>query len=49
MNKLGINFENVLSIKDELNITVLDALKKLKSMGISSLDVKFERLTGENS
>lgn len=49
MNKLGINFENVLSIQGELNITVLETLKKLKLMGVSSLDVKFERLTGENS
>ena len=49
MNKLGINFENVLSIKAELNITLLETLKKLKSIGVSSLDVKFERLTGENS
>ena len=49
MNKLGINLENVLSIKAELNITLLETLKKLKSIGVSSLDVAFERLTGENS
>ena len=49
MTKLGINFENVLSIKDELNLNLLQALNKLKSVGYSSLDVKYERLTGENS
>ncbi len=49
MNKLGINFENVLAIKEELNLNVLQTLNKLKSIGISSLDVKYERLTGENS
>ncbi len=49
MNKLGINFENVLAIKDELNISVLQALNKLKSVGYCSLDVKYERLIGENS
>ena len=27
MNKLGINFENVIAIKDELNINVIEALK----------------------
>lgn len=49
MNKLGINFENVLSIKEELNLNVLDTLSKLKNIGISSLDVKYERLIGESS
>ncbi len=49
INKLGINFENVLSIKEELNLSVLQTLNKLKSIGISSLDVKYERLTGVNS
>ncbi len=49
MKKLGINFENVLAIKEELNINVLQTLYKLKSIGITSLDVKYERLIGENS
>ncbi|MBE5744446.1 MAG: sugar phosphate isomerase/epimerase [Clostridiales bacterium] len=49
MKKLGINFENVLAIKEELNINVLQALYKLKGIGITSLDVKYERLIGENS
>ena len=49
MKKLGINFENVLSVKEELNINVLQTLYKLKSVGITSLDVKYERLVGENS
>lgn len=49
MKKLGINFENVLSVKDELNINLLQTLYKLKGVGISSLDVKYERLVGENS
>ncbi len=49
MKKLGINFENVLAVKDELNINVLQTLYKLKSVGITSLDVKYERLVGENS
>ncbi|MBQ3235414.1 MAG: sugar phosphate isomerase/epimerase, partial [Clostridia bacterium] len=49
MKRLGINFENVLSVKEELNINVLQALYKLKSVGITSLDVKYERLIGENS
>ncbi len=49
MKKLGINFENVLAIKEELNINVLQTLYKLKEIGITSLDVKYERLIGENS
>ena len=49
MRKLGINFENVLSVKEELNINLLQTLNKLKSVGITSLDVKYERLVGENS
>ena len=49
MTKLGINFENVLAITKELDLNVLQTLNKLKSIGISSLDVKYERLTGEKS
>ncbi len=49
MNKVGINFENVLTIKEELNLNLLQTLSKLKSLGITSLDVKYERLIGENS
>lgn len=49
MRKLGINFENALSVKEELNINLLQTLNKLKSVGITSLDVKYERLVGENS
>ena len=49
MTKLGINFENVLAISKELDLDVLQTLNKLKSIGISSLDVKYERLTGEKS
>ena len=49
MKKLGINFENVLSVKEELNINLLQTLYKLKTVGITSLDVKYERLIGENS
>lgn len=49
MNKIGINFENVLSIKEELNISVLEVLNKLKTLGITSLDVKYERLIGSDS
>ncbi|MBO5926113.1 MAG: sugar phosphate isomerase/epimerase [Clostridia bacterium] len=48
MKNLGINFENVLSIKEELNITTLEALKKIKDLGFSSLDVKYERLVENN-
>lgn len=49
MKKLGINFENVLTIASEFNIDVLSALYKVKNLGITSLDVKYERLIGENS
>ena len=49
MKKLGINFENVLAVKDELNIDLLQTLYKLKGVGITSLDVKYERLVGEDS
>lgn len=49
MYKLGINFENVLSVAKELNISVIEALNRLKLIGISSLDVDYSRLTGENS
>ena len=49
MKKLGINFENVLTISQEFNIDVLSALYKVKNLGITSLDVKYERLIGENS
>lgn len=47
MNKIGINFENVLAVKEELNITLFETLNKLKSLGITSLDVKYERLVEE--
>ena len=49
MNKVGVNFENVLTLKEELNLNLIETLSKLKSLGITSLDVKYERLTGENS
>ena len=49
MKKLGINFENVLTISQEFNIDALSALYKVKNLGITSLDVKYERLIGENS
>ncbi len=49
MKKLGINFENVLSVSNELKIDVLSALYKVKNLGITSLDVKFDRVTGENN
>ena len=49
MYKLGINFENVLSVANELKTTVADALNKLKLIGISSLDVDYTRLAGEKS
>ena len=49
MYKLGINFENVLSVAKEKNICVSDALNRLKLIGISALDVEYSRLAGENS
>ena len=49
MKKLGVNFENVLSVMEEFNIDAYNALIKLKNVGITSLDVKYERLIGENS
>lgn len=48
MNKIGINFENVLSIKKELGVSVVETLKTLKSIGVSSLDVSYDRLTHDN-
>ena len=48
MKKLGINFENALSVMEEFNISALDALRKLKNVGITSLDVKYERLIDKN-
>ncbi|MBR6737816.1 MAG: sugar phosphate isomerase/epimerase [Clostridia bacterium] len=45
MNKIGINFENVLAIKKELKLTVPETLKRLKALGITSLDVNLDRLT----
>ena len=44
MKKLGINFENVLAISKELNLSVLETLNKLKELGFTSLDVKYERI-----
>lgn len=44
MNKIGINFENVLAIKKELKLTLLETLSKLKALGITSLDVNYDRL-----
>ena len=44
MKKLGINFENVISLSSELNISVLEVLNKLKEFGISSLDVMYEKI-----
>ena len=49
MKKLGINFENVLTIAEEFNIDILSALYKVKNLGITSLDVKYDRVTGENN
>lgn len=49
MKKLGINFENVLTIAKEFNIDILSALYKVKNLGITSLDVKYDRVTGENN
>lgn len=49
MKKLGTNFENVLTIAKEFNIDVLSALYKVKNLGITSLDVRYDRVTGENS
>lgn len=48
-NKLSVNFENVLRISTELNLDISKTLLRLKSIGISSLDVDFKRLVGENS
>lgn len=48
MNKIAINFENVLAIKKELKLTVTETLAKLKALGITSLDVNYDRLTQEN-
>lgn len=48
MKKLGINFENVLSVMEEFNIGATEALNKLKNVGITSLDVKYERLVENN-
>ena len=45
MNKIGINFENVLAIKKELKLTLPQTLSKLKALGITSLDVNYDRLT----
>ncbi len=49
MIKLGVNFENVLSVMEEFNIDAYSALNKLKNVGITSLDVKYERLLGKDS
>lgn len=49
MYKLGINFENVLAVAKELNVSVSEALNRLKLIGVSALDVEYSRLSGENS
>ena len=49
MYKLGINFENVLSVAKELNLTVPETLNKLKLIGVSALDAEYSRVSGENS
>lgn len=43
MNKIAINFENALTIAKEQNISLKETLLKLKGIGITSLDVKYER------
>ena len=49
MTKISVNFENVLQISNEIKLGISKTLLKLKSNGISLIDVDFERLTGENS
>ncbi len=43
MKKLAINYENVLSVKSDLNKTLNETFKYMKNAGISALDVKYER------
>lgn len=43
MKKLAINYENVLTIKNDLNRTLNETFKLLKNVGISSLDVRYDR------
>ena len=43
MKKLAINFENVLSVKSDLNKTLNETFKFMKNAGISALDVRYER------
>lgn len=44
MYKLGINYEHVLMAAKERNVSVLETLKKLKMYGITTLDVRVDRL-----
>ncbi len=43
MKKLAINFENVLTIKKELNKPLLEVLTILKNNGVSALDISYDK------
>lgn len=43
MKKLAINYENVLTIKEDLKRTLNETFKLLKNVGITSLDVRYDR------
>lgn len=44
MKKLAINFENVLTVKKELNKPLNEVFNLLKSSGISALDIMYDRV-----
>lgn len=48
MYKLGLNFEHVIKISSELGVSTIEALKKVKMYGVTTLDVAIERIFNRN-
>ncbi len=49
MKKLGINYENVINISKECNLSIKETLKELKLQGYNTLDVLYNRFLEDKS
>ncbi len=45
--ELGINFNSVLALKNNDNITLAESLKKLKNLGITAVDIEYSQIKNE--
>ncbi len=49
MAKLGINYENVINVSKECNLSIQDVLKSLRLQGFETLDVMYDRFLQDKS